>query len=173
MPSKLSIVKNALENNPNIRILEVRRGNYLSIIRSGPWSETYDLITVPEEPLYDINKLQELMLSLIPNGLEPTSITDFYKFGKHGIYFGKLYFDEHIGLEKTLTELAITDPDLLKDESLKLEFSYGKKLIKKERPLQRRTWVSLYPSAEIAKNLEYEYNTHIDGKTLKKLMKKG
>lgn len=144
---KLTTVRDALEANPDIVIVDVRDYNYIPE-RDGYWSHTVDFIVAPKKGIYSADKLQELMITLVP-ALNPTT-TDKFRQWDWEMAFGKLYFDEEVGTE----EIAINRKITLTDEKLfSMEgFQNGQRTIEvhKKEPLRRRTWVRLYPNVEIA-----------------------
>lgn len=90
---KLSHVRNALENNPNITIVGIKEENP----QSDFINNTFDIFVAPKSGTIDsIEKLQKLLESLVPN-LETTMMDDFGEI-EYGtiIEIGVLYFDEVI-----------------------------------------------------------------------------
>jgi len=174
VPTKLSIIRKALENNSVMKVVNVHREYHLPHIRPGKEVhpvDIYEFKVAPEMPVYDVDALQQLMLCLVPPSLEPTSINDFFPYADgSGMDFGSLVFDEDIGLKKGKEEVIITAQDLLKDKSLKEKgFTDGKRTLTYTNPLRRRIEVRLYPNEEIAKNEHYK--CYIDGKALEKYRK--
>lgn len=147
--SKLTIVRKSLETNPEVVIAKVFEKNYLPG-RDGYWSHTMDFWVVPKNGLYTAKKLQDFMMSLVPEGLEPTSIDDFRQYNKKSsLDLGKLYFDEDIGQEKVTRICTLSDEELLNVSG----FVNGQRTIEEDRPYQRRTWVSLFPNKALVRDL--------------------
>ena len=147
--SKLSIVKQSLETNPEVVIAKVFENNYLPG-RNGYWSHTMDFWVAPKNGLYTAEELQEFMMGLVPEGLEPTSKDDFRKYDKKSdLSLGKLYFDEDIGQEKVTRICTLTDEDLLNVSG----FVDGQRTIEESRPYQRRTWVRPFPNEALVEDL--------------------
>lgn len=148
--SKLSKVKADLFANSSVEIVDIKIVNFIPHA-SGCWSEMVNITVAPKKGIYESVKLQELMLQLTPK-VECTEKDGFYE-SEGNLSFGKLYFDEDIGIEKKYVrrEIIITDEDLLKKN---LEgFVDGKCVVEKTDnniPLQRRTWVRLYPNVQVA-----------------------
>ncbi len=137
--TSLSVVRSALEGNADIVIIDIAERNYLP--ETASWCHTVDFFIAPKVGVYDAERLQDLMLSLVP-GLTPTTKDDFCNF-KDTLHFGKLYFDEVIGQE--YREMTISDEDLKNTNGL-----VGGHLIFDKKDLKRRVWVRLYPDVEIA-----------------------
>jgi hypothetical protein len=94
--------------------------------------------------VYTAKELQALMMSLVPE-LEPTSKDNFREWDSE-MEFGKLYFDEDIGTEAVRHEIVLTDEDMFSSSG----FIDGKQIIELTEKVQRRTWVRLFPNAQIA-----------------------
>lgn len=142
--SKLTHVRNALHGNPNIVIVGAPEQNYLPG-RDGFWSHTVNFHVAPKTGgVYTAKELQTLIMSLIP-GLEPTQQDGFREWGGE-MEFGKLYFDEDIGDEAVRHEIILTDEELFSSGG----FVDGKRIIERTQKVRRRTWVRLFPNAQIA-----------------------
>jgi len=91
---KISRVRNALENNPNVTIVGIKEENH----QSNFLNNTFDIFVAPKSGTIDsIKKLQKLLESLAPDDLVPTMMDDFREI-EYGtvIEIGTLYFDEVI-----------------------------------------------------------------------------
>lgn len=148
--SMLNAVKKDLFANAGVGIVDIRIINHIPE-RNNYWSETVNITVAPNKGIYESAKLQELMLQLTPK-VECTDKDSFYESEGY-LSFGKLYFDEDIGIEKKYVrrEIVITDEDLLKKNFE--GFVDGKCVVEKNDnniPLQRRTWVRLYPNVQVA-----------------------
>ena len=142
--SKLTHVRKALEDNPNITIVGALERNYLPD-SNGYWSHTVDFHVAPKTGgVYTAKELQTLMMSLVL-GLEPTCKDDFREWDRE-MEFGKLYFDEDIGTEAVRHEIILTDEDVFSSDG----FVDGKRIIERTEKVQRRTWVRLFPNMQIA-----------------------
>lgn len=159
--SKLEEVRKALFGNAAIVVIDIQT-NKFDPDRSGYHQETVDFTVAPKKGIYDADKLQELMMKLVP-GVSLTCKDDFRSSGE-SMQFGKLYFDENIGEEKMRREITITDKTLLSNPPA--GFENGKKIIEQTSVLERRTWVRLYPNARIALKAtqegEHEYSIEFD-----------
>ena len=162
--SKLSIVRQSLEANPNVVIVKVDDQKYFPNA-DGFWSHKVDYIVAPRRGLYTADELQPFMMSLVPDGLAHSSVNHFSQYPKK-LIFGTLYFDEKVGEEERI--LTLTDEELF-DADIE-GFTDGKITVKQD--LQRRTWVRPYPNEAFARDviegrLEYrKYKT--DSETLRK-----
>lgn len=141
--SKLTQVRKALQENPNVTIVGALEKNHLPY-RDGYWSHTIDFYVTPKGGVYTTKELQALMMSLVP-GLVPTCRDDFYELGG-GMKFGKLYFDEDIGIEAVYHKITLIDEDMFSSRG----FVDGKRVIERTEKVQRRTWVRLFPNTQIA-----------------------
>ena len=142
--SKLTHVRKALQDNPNITIVGALERNYLPG-RNGYWNHTVDFYVAPKTGgVYTDKELQALMMSLVP-GLEPTDKDNFREWDRE-MEFGRLYFDEDIGTEAVRHEIVLTDEDMFSFGG----FVDGKRIIERTEKVQRRTWVSLFPNGQIA-----------------------
>jgi hypothetical protein len=166
--TKLATVRNALVADPNIVIVNVDERNYLPD-RDGYFSHTVDYWIAPKGGLYTAKKLQRFMMSLV-QGLKPTMIDDFRE-SPGRLSYGKLYFDEKIGEERTITEriFTLTDPELKSADGC----VDGHKTIDEDvtRELNRRIWVRPFPDENVARDtmggkLKWEY--WIDSEDLRK-----
>ncbi len=149
--SKLAIVRSSLQVNTNIQIVAVDERTYFPEPH-GYWTHTVDFIVAPNTGIYAAPKLQEFMLALMP-ALPPTSVDKFYDWDTT-MELGKLYFDEDLGKETITHNLVLTESDFLPMGSVE----DGKTCFERERKIQRRTWVRVYPDVEIAMlHQKYEY----------------
>lgn len=141
--SKLTHIRKALQNNPNIKIVSAPERNYLPN-RDGFWSHTVDFYVAPTGGVYTAKELQELMISVIPE-LAPTCKDDCRDWG-HELQFGRLYFDEDIGTEIIRREIVLTDEDMFTCGGC----IDGKRIIEGSEKVRRRTWVRVFPNVKIA-----------------------
>ena len=151
--SKLTVVREALESNPDVVIVDVIEQNYFPG-KVGWWSHTIDYRVAPKTGLYTADELQAFMLGLVPD-LEPTTKDPFQSYLKQ-LDFGKLYFDETIGATVQGT-LTLTDEEFLGDKDLvdRLGLVDGKTTIDKNvtEEYERRTFVKLYPNEAVARDI--------------------
>lgn len=124
------------------------------------WAERVSIFVAPTKPIYDPEKLNEFMDSLIPD--EPRAARDGFwppnlerlKKGEN-LRIGKLYFDEDIGLSVHTGKTTVTAID--EEAMRRVGISTGTKEVNKREQIQRRTWVFVLPhplAAEIVG--EYE-----------------
>ena len=138
--SKLSQVRKALQDNPNITIVAAKEINYLPN-KHGYFSHTVDFFVAPKNgTLSTGEELQALMMSLIP-GIKPTSVDNFHDYGD-SMSLGKLYFDENIGIKNV--KIVLTDEDMFSS----IDFVDGK--LEQSEKIERRAWVRLYPNIQTA-----------------------
>ena len=150
--SKLKIVRQALETNPDVVLVNADERNYLPG-RSGFFCHTVDYWVAPKNGLYTADELQAFMMELVPN-LEPTCKDDFRQYSKNGdLGFGKLYFDEKVGQGRRITKriLTLTDEELLNVAG----FVDGKQTIDKDvtEEYTRRIWVKPFPNEAFARDI--------------------
>jgi hypothetical protein len=146
--SKLSIVRQALETNPEVIIVSSEEINYLPD-RNGFFCHTMDYWVAPKNGLYTAEELQAFMMRLVPN-LEPTCKDDFLQYEKSGnLELGKLYFDEDVGQEKVTRVCTLTDEQLLNVSG----FVKGQRTIEETRSYERRTWVRPFPNEAFARDV--------------------
>lgn len=119
------------------------------------WLEAVNIIVAPNKPIYDANKLNEFMDSLIPD--IPRSARDSAnKYDKNSDFsLGKLYFDEKVGETTRVISSTTTavDPDALTRSSVHI----GRSQKTETETLKRRVWVRVYPDINSAQIIaEYE-----------------
>lgn len=141
--SELRVVREALQGNPNIVIVDAPEINYLPG-RNGLWSHIVDFYVAPHKGLYTAPELQTLMVSLVPE-LRPINQDDFYE-SVHEIGFGRLCFDEVIGTENIRREITLTDKDMFPAD----DPTRGRWVVERTEDIWRRIWVRLFPNAKIA-----------------------
>ncbi len=168
--SKLRKVRDALEGNPEIKIVKVFEKNYLpgNTLYWTAWAYTVDFFIAPIEGIFSAEKLQKLMLSLVKEPKE--TMKDDFEEDKTTLRFGKLYFDEIIGEKKIREETSITDTDIILSSGVETELY---ETVRKEQ-LKRRVWVRLFPSIKLAENAAFnqENDFSISKKDLKKFQRK-
>ncbi len=157
--SKLSIIRQALETNPGVVIVNTKKRNYLpySSNRKDFFCHIIDYLVAPKKGLYTADELQEFMNRLVPD-LKPTSQIDFRQYDKNSdLKFGALYFDEKVGRERRITKriIRLNDEELLNVDG----FVNGEKTIDKDVNIDyiRRTSVNPFPNEEFARD-------YLDGK---------
>ncbi len=159
--SKLAQVKETLRGRSDIVVVneltETLNVNNI-ITHGGGWAENVKFSVAPAVTTYDPEALQRLMISLVPEHMQPTAQYDFqfyrtsHVLPKGSLHIGRLYFEEDIGKVK-LTGIVVTeDPEFLQNVirvqnkvSGPLAFEQGSGAIEQEITLRRRTWVSLFP----------------------------
>lgn len=167
--SKLEIIKNALEKNPNVVIGNVSEGVYVpgigdkwkhtlpevaTYVLPGLGSNTIHAVCYHIAPiggLYTPNKLNEFMMELaIDFELKPSYINRIsenllYPIGVDG---GSLHFSEVVGEEKIVREITINEPNLKNLEGL-IE---GKKTITEYEDLFRTISIKIFPNIPYLKD---------------------
>lgn len=144
---KLTLIRNALETNPNIVIVNVEEYNYLPDYlpeRDRKWSHVVNFIIAPQKGVYNADHLRELMMNLVPD-IEFSIMRDF---GAHVdvMNFGGLYFEEIIGEENITRKITLTDPKLFNTQG----FQDGEQIIENRERLLRSIGILMYPDTEIA-----------------------
>jgi len=164
--SKLTIVRQALETNPEIVIAKVFEKKYFeNYVSTTGWCHTLDFFIAPKKGLYTADELQAFMIGLVP-GLAPTAKDEFRQYKGGGMDFGKLYFDEAVGKEKITRIGAITDEELKHAAG----FVDGQRTIEETLPYQRRIWVRPFPSEAFVKDV-LENKVRESGATSQELRK--
>src|SRR3989344_8448757 len=148
--SKLTIVRQALERNPDIDVVNVLDSINIQTISYpsdlGGWAHTVIYAVSPKRGLYTAEELQRFMDCLIP-GVEPTTRDDFREEHEK-LLFGKLYFDEEIGPVRRTITLELSDEELKDADGFD-----GKRTVSDDiyEGHMRRIWVSPYPNEIIAR----------------------
>jgi hypothetical protein len=155
--NKLTQIRKALEGNNDITIVGSRESNEIQKIEAGYWMHTVYFYVAPKTGIYSADKLQALLMALIPE-VKPATKDDFRECNDE-MDFGKLYFNEVIGTETVRRE--ITDEVLFSPDS----FVEGKQVIEFSKDLIRRILVKLFPDTQVAANAlkgknQYRISTH-------------
>lgn len=151
--SKLTIIRQTLESNPNAVIVATEEKTYFpegAENRTGLIQFVYFRVA-PQQGLYTPERLEEFMLGLIPVGLEPSYV---YKpfvredsfIGRRGeyFYFGHVQFYDVVG--RSTRTYTLTDEKLL--NAIGHE---NRETVVEGLPLERMIRVNSYPDREIAK----------------------
>lgn len=157
--SKFKIVKKALEENPQVIIVDLKLESSFPR-RIGYVTQTANFSIAPSMGLYTANELQEFMQGLIP-GLKPYAQGDFFQADEiKELHFGYVGFEEKIGEERIESTHVMTDPEFTQtfDYGKGLENVYGldeEGILVRRKVIDhlRRTWVNLYPNEQFAKDL--------------------
>lgn len=144
--SKLSVVKGSLEARTDLIIASIRTQQFYPTTCG--WSQTVDIWVAPVQGIYKAAGLQEFMMGLVPEGIEASCMDQFREW-QDELEFGKLYFDEEIGYEDITRRCTITEEWLPMPEG----FVDGYKEIESRIPYRRRTWVRVFPDAQIATDI--------------------
>ncbi len=147
--TKLDRIREELYANNDIVV--VSGEEKVSLPSSFSWCHTVDYYVAPKKGIYTADGLQKFMMGLLPD-IKPTSVDDFLKSDCQ-LSFGKLYFDEKIGEERTIsTRVCTLTDELMKD---KFGFVEGQQTIEKDTtlPYMRRVWVRPFPSERIAEDI--------------------
>lgn len=130
-------------------------GEILHFPGDNVWLETVDIIVAPVKPIYDPEKLNQFMDSLVPDIPRLARDGARKRDEKSDFSLGSLYFDETLG--ETTREILITttaiEPEALKRAGVPI----GESRKTERESLRRRTWVRVYPDANSAQIItEYE-----------------
>lgn len=119
------------------------------------WLETVDIIVAPVKPIYDAEKLNQFMHSLVPD-IPRSARDEARKYDeKSDFRLGKLYFDEVLG--ETIREISITTTAVEPEALERAGVHIGESQKTEKDSHKRRTWVRVYPDANSAKIVaEYE-----------------
>lgn len=145
--TQLELIRKALENNPDISIVHVKDDNYLpGLNKYGAFNHVVGFYVASRNgDATTAEKLQELMMSIIPEGVKPVKIVDF-KDASGVIWVGQLFFEEEIGMEVVHRELVLVDEDGFEPAGF-----VGKKMtINQTNRLRRSVWIKVYPTTEVA-----------------------
>jgi len=153
-PSKLTIIRQFLESNPNAVIVATREKTYFPEgmkDRSGTIHFFYFRVA-PRQGLYTPEGLEEFMLGLIPVGLEPSYVykpfvrrDNFTGRTGENFYFGDVDFNETVG--RSTHTYTLTDEELLNAIGYENRVSVIEGV-----PAKRRITVKSYPDQAIAKH---------------------
>jgi len=119
------------------------------------WLEAVDIIVSPVKPIYDPEKLNDFMDSLVPH--LPRSAKDDARHydEKSDFQLGRLYFDESLG--STRREIKIITTAVEPEALVRSGVQIGESHKTEDESLNRRTWVRVYPdtySAQIVADYE-------------------
>jgi len=89
--STLEAILESLEGNPLVRVAHVDTDTFAPPEKG--WSETVEIYVGPEGPIGDLDKLQELMMGLIP--IKETKVGHVVPIRPH-CYAGRLEFQDEI-----------------------------------------------------------------------------
>lgn len=119
------------------------------------WLEAVDIIVSPTKPVYDADKLNQFMDNLVPD-IPRSARDEARKYDdKSDFRLGRLYFDETLGITKKEIKTTTTtvEPQALDRAGVHIGESHHTE----EEPLERRTWVRVYPDVDSAQIIaEYE-----------------
>jgi len=145
--SKLKTIDNFLKNNDKFYIGKLGEfdDKFYAHQTDSCVNHEVSYCVAPSEGLLDsVSLLQNFMMSLIPSGLEPDRIHDFYQDrSEERIYGGQIYFRENIGQRKIVHTLTSADLDLVKHG-----FRDGKKVVENTYNIVRRIDIFPFPSKE-------------------------
>lgn len=156
--TNLEVVREQLLADPNLFCA----GELFRHPITGYFAETVDVIVAPIKPIFDPEKLNEFMDTLIA-GVKTSARDAAYLQDDGGIHLGKLYYDEPIGTKKQIitTHVAAIDPDALNRAGMTI----GETQEAMDSQILRRTWVSVYPEPISASSL-YKYESGLKNGTL-------
>ena len=163
--SKLEQVKLILENNPEIRIVNVNLIDHLKnwCGLESHFAQVFDFQVAPKNEMildrFIAEKMQLFMNGLIPN-LTPDKVYDF-KEDDELLIPGRLCFDEIIAKQK----IRIVGSSIICKELEVIQ--YLKKDLERTKEYIRRIYVSPFPDEKIADR--YRYTNYIGCINLKKI----
>ncbi|MGC1176598.1 MAG: hypothetical protein WA843_00870 [Candidatus Saccharimonadales bacterium] len=145
---KMQIVVDSLRANPDVVIVGGYEKNYLASGEwpnpDGYWSRTLDIYTHPKNPMYNVDELNELMFSLVPE-LKPT-LSDRFRGGERQdgeLELGKLYYDEAIGTAALSATVQLKEGlSVVRSGLLTPQWK-----VEETKKLNQRTWVRVFPDA--------------------------
>ena len=139
--SKLSLVREQLLGNPQVYF-----AGEISIAKGlGGWTETVNMIIAPTTPMADVDRLNAFMEAL-GTDIHTGGIASLEKGG--GIHLGYLEFDETIGTAHRVIEEVVesTEPEVLRRAGIRI----GASTTQQDQEFKRRSWIRVYPTAELA-----------------------
>jgi len=172
---KLYAVKNSLASNSNVIIGAIEglgledslTENYNLLIPSiySPGKYVVDFLVAPKKGLYTGGELQEFMMNLIPNGMTPDSITNFFQFRNGSMNFGHLIFYELLGKKKTTKEIISSYKRMCHLEGL---VDGKKKVEEKTEDVFSCIKISPYPSEAYIKDIldDNVYSYYVEAEIL-------
>lgn len=146
--SKLKEVREALNNNPNIDIVDIwddRKDEERPFWLREKRCHFVYFYVAPKTNEFDTCKLQDILMSLFTKPT-PTRSHDF-SYDASDFYPGRHEFEECIGKISTLTKTILSDKDMFSTKG----FVKGKHLDKETLDIKRYIEVILFPSANIAR----------------------
>lgn len=160
--SKLEVVEATLAKRPDIVVVskEIRTTDIRSLSNE-VWAEMVNFKVAPLQSTFDAEKLQALMMGLVPEGLTLSDKDNFsmHAYGPEGILkFGTLYFDEDIGSVKGRVDITVEDQQFLKRlRASNPSVKSPEITLETDSQLRRSTWVSLYPDVQSAEDKDTEH----------------
>ena len=157
--SKLTLIRHTLEENPNVTIVNVNEKNYSPGEREDfkGYIHPVDFHVAPKTGLYTADELQEVMVGLVPKGLEPSKVVNFSQWygrgdGLSDLILGRLHFNEKVGGERRITKRILTLSD--KELSDVIGFVDGKRTIDTDvtEEYSREIVVEPYPNEAFARD---------------------
>ena len=151
--TKIAAVREQLQANKDVYFAGEIHDFHPDAPNVGYWTETVSMIVAPTNPQFDVDKLNVYMDGLITE-VDLSAKDRAYEENDGGIHLGKLYYDEAIGLiriERTET-IETTELETVQRAGKKV----GETKAEEIKPLQRRTWVRVYPDTLSAHEV-YEY----------------
>ncbi len=144
--SKLKQVVVALRKNLVITIVGTTEKRYLPE-KKITWDQTIDFHVAPKTGVYSVEKLQSLMMSLVP-GLKPTDEKVFLNGCYSEIVFGRLCFEEDLDTEVMRQEIVLTGDSIFSIDG----FVNGEQEVSHvEKGIHRQIRVRLFPNLQVAK----------------------
>lgn len=140
--SKLSLVKEQLLGNPQVYF-----AGEIHEVGSAGWIETVNMIIAPNTPMADVDKLNAFMNAVgLVTDIHTGQVALLEKGG--GIRLGNLTFDETIGTAHRVIEEVVesTEPEVLRRAGI----TVGPSTKQQDQEFKRRSWISVYPTAELA-----------------------
>jgi len=177
-PSKLQIVEAHLSSlGREIKVVDRKTGTR----EIDDDLRTYDMImervtikVLRREPTYDAKILQELLERMVPDGISPYKVENFfmhdeYRPGSGVLALGKLHFEETMGSVQTARTVSIYDSmaiPRLRHTMADPPDEEGSKVMVRDDELKREITVRLYPDAISAGHIGDNIICLKDGKRL-------
>ncbi len=148
--SKYIKINDLLNNHKNAKVTYLNRE--VELVRTDvDYADNIEYWVAPKREIYTTIELNDYLTSLIPKDVEIAQLQRFKQHdNKSDLYFG--YFDsyEEIGKERRIREITITDETINKSDTHNYTNIY-----EENYDIERRIFVRVFPSIEIANDVRY------------------
>lgn len=139
--SKLSQIRQALKNNPRVKIVKVWDNFYLPT-ENGRLCHNAHLRVAPAEGSFSDQEMRQFIDSLVPELNRSNRVSPFRDPENNFCMRCAIFFEEPVGVESSRSEFVLTDADMILATP---GFVDGKGVIENvDQPLMREIMVSVY-----------------------------